>query len=853
MIRTWLHRLLPLVGLILFGLALWVLHHQMKAHHYKEVLSAFRDIPKGRVMLAVLFTVAGYFILTCYDHLAIQYIRQSMNYPRIALAAFIGYAFSNSIGHSFLTGGSVRYRLYSAWGLSGIDIAKVIAFSHVTFYLGTLILIGAACVFEPLPIAEMSHLPTSVIRPVGVVMMGVVLVYLLWSIKQRGPIRIRDWEFPVPSLGLSLLQIVVACLDLALVAAVLYALLPDIPMMTFAGFVGLFMVAQVVAVGSQVPGGLGVFESIMLQMLTPEVPAADVLGALLAYRIIYYILPLALAAGALGLYEVLSKRAALRQLVSGVGGWMSEMVPYVLAAGVFVAGALLLFSGATPAGAVRMRDIHKVFPLSVIEVSHFLGSVAGAALLVLAHGLQRRLGAAYVLTVALLVVGIVLSLLKGLEYEEAAVLGALLIVLLPCRREFYRKASLITDRLTAGWLVAIMAALGCTAWLVLFSFKHVEYSGNVWWQFSLHGDAPRALRAMVGASAIILTFAGASLLRPARARPAIPSREMIQQVAPIVAASPSTIANLALLGDKSLLFSESGNAFIMYGVEGRSWVVMGDPVGPEAEWRELLWRFREMCDEHDDWPVFYEIESAHLSMYVDMGLTLLKLGEEACVPLANFSLEGPARKELRQAQNRMEREGITFDIVGPGGDGVDEIMPELAAVSESWLQLKRAGEKGFSMGFFSPQYVRRLPVAILRHNGVIIAFANVWLGAQKHEMSVDLMRHRTDAPPGVMDALFAELMLWGKVQGYQSFNLGMAPLSGLENRSLAPLWNRIGAIVFGHGEHFYNFEGLRQYKEKFDPIWTPRYLASPAGLALPRILANIAALISGGLKRALVK
>jgi phosphatidylglycerol lysyltransferase len=110
------------------------------------------------------------------------------------------------------------------------------------------------------------------------------------------------------------------------------------------------------------------------------------------------------------------------------------------------------------------------------------------------------------------------------------------------------------------------------------------------------------------------------------------------------------------------------------------------------------------------------------------------------------------------------------------------------------------------------------------------------------------MRYLPDAPRGVMEYLFIELILWARREGYGQFNLGTAPLSGLENRALAPLWNRVGAFVFHHGEHFYNFQGLRDYKEKFDPEWEPKYLACPGGLSLPRILTDIAALIGGGLK-----
>ncbi|MDO8141110.1 MAG: phosphatidylglycerol lysyltransferase domain-containing protein, partial [Candidatus Brocadiales bacterium] len=161
--------------------------------------------------------------------------------------------------------------------------------------------------------------------------------------------------------------------------------------------------------------------------------------------------------------------------------------------------------------------------------------------------------------------------------------------------------------------------------------------------------------------------------------------------------------------------------------------------------------------------------------------------------------------------------------------------------------------KGFCTGFFDTEYLKNFPAGIVRKNGKIIAFVNIWLGAEKEELSLDLMRYLPESPRSVMEYLFLQLMLWGKQEGYQWFNLGMSPFSGLENHVLAPLWNRLGALVYRHGEHFFNFQGLRQYKEKFDPEWEPIYLASPGGLALPRILTNIALLISKSPKGVSVK
>ena len=146
-----------------------------------------------------------------------------------------------------------------------------------------------------------------------------------------------------------------------------------------------------------------------------------------------------------------------------------------------------------------------------------------------------------------------------------------------------------------------------------------------------------------------------------------------------------------------------------------------------------------------------------------------------------------------------------------------------------------------------------MPVAVIRREGRVLAFANVWASGERFELSVDLMRQGAAAPPTTMDALFTELMLWGRERGYAWFSLGMAPLSGFEHHRLAPPWNRFGALLFRYGEHFYNFQGLREFKEKFDPVWEPRYLAAPGPLFVPIVLTRVAALVSGGVAGAVVR
>lgn len=843
-------RIVPLLGLAIFFVALTVLYRTLEGQRFREIQEALHALPMRRITAALLLTAASYLAMTLYDHLAIAYLRRSLPWGKVSFASFVSYVFSNNLGLSVVTGGSIRYRLYSSWGLAAEEVTRLVAFTTTTFWLGILSLGGILFLVHPPSLPTGLPLPLHSTRPIGVLFLGLVAAYLVAIAARRTPVRLRGWELPLPTPRQGGMQIAVGVVDWIVAGSVLFALLPPETGLSFWSALAVYLLAQVVALISNVPGGLGVFETMVLA-LAPGLPKPALLGALLAYRAIYYLLPLATAALLLGIHELGQRHAVVVKAARTAGRWTAPVIPPVLALAVLVAGAVLLFSGATPAHPARLAWLKQAVPLGVLETSHFLASVTGAGLLLLGRGLQRRLDGAWLIAVALLAVAVVSSLLKGAHYGEALFLALLLAATLPCRRQFYRRASLLSEPFTPEWLATIVLVLGCTVWLGLFAYQHVDYSHELWWQFAFAADAPRFLRATVGTAIVVLIFAAAKLLRPATPEPAAPGPADLAAAATLAAISPRSEAYLALLGDKSLLFDETRSGFLMYGVEGRSWVAMGDPVADPQVARELVWQFRALVEHHGGWPVFYEVGPDSLPLYVDMGLTPLKIGEEARVPLASFDLEGAARRGLRYIHRRLGKDGCTCEVIPPPGVAV--LLPELRAISDGWLAEKRTREKGFSLGFFDDAYLCHCPVAVVRQGTRAIAFTNLWLAGDQEELSLDLMRHLPEAPNGVMEYLFVSLMLWGKEQGFRWLSLGMAPLAGLENRPFAPLWNRIGAMIFRHGEEFYNFAGLRQYKAKFDPVWEPRYLVCPGGAALPRILLNIATLISGGVTGILSK
>lgn len=844
-------RLAPVVAFAVFALAVWLLSHSLRQFHFRDLTRATASITGFRLLLSFLLTCLGYFVSSGYDLLALRYIRQPLALSRIILASFISYAFANNTGSlSIITSSGVRYRFYGAWGLSTLEIGEVVLFSMATFWLGFLTLGGASFLLAPLHLPASFHLQAVSFSVLGAIFLAAAAVYLVACAVRKQPLRIKGWEIVIPGFSLALQQVAVAVTDLLFAAGVLYVLLPSEPGLSFMLFLSIYLSSLLIGLISNVPGGLGVFEAAMLLQLGPFLPGATILGALLVYRAIYFILPLGLASVVLAGQELLRRKSRIGGYVAAIGRTTSGLVPPVLAAVTFISGAALLFSGATPAITARVAMAKTFLPLPLLELSHFLASIIGLVLLVLASGIYKRLDAAYFLAVFLLLAGAALSLLKGLDYEEALLLLGVLAVLLPCRRQFYRKASLLDEPFSPGWLGAISIVLLGSIWIGFFSYKHVEYSTELWWHFTFAGDGPRFLRATVGVAAVAFLLALAKLLRAARAKPAYPDDNDLTTAMAIASRFPYSYAYLALLGDKELLFNDDRSAFLMFGARGRSLIAMGDPVGSDQDIPELLWQFKDLCDQHAGLPVFYEVNRKNLHLYLDLGLTPLKIGEQGRVSLKDFSLDGSARKVLRHSRRQVTRQGCSFEVIGP--EEVDKQLPILRSISDAWLADKNAHEKGFSLGFFEDRYLRRFPAAIVRRDNDIIAFANLLPGAEKYELSVDLMRYLSNAPHGVMDFLFVEIMLWAKEQGYSWFDMGMAPLAGLENTAAA-MWPRVGAFIFRHGEHFYNFQGLRHYKNKFAPTWEPKYLVSPAGLALPRILADTTALIAGGTRGIFLK
>ncbi|HEH9400588.1 TPA: bifunctional lysylphosphatidylglycerol flippase/synthetase MprF [Aeromonas sobria] len=832
----------PLCSLLLLGTALTVLYHLTHSWHWHDIRVAIWSQPLPLLAAALLLTLFSYGCLCCYDLLALHALGKQLPWQQVGITSFIAYTFSNTLGFALLTGTSVRYRIYSSLGLATGEVARVVLFCSITFFLGLLAWGGGALltcdVSQLLP--EWPLWADTLLKLSGAMALLLVVTYLCWP---QSRLCWREHTLTLPGFRVRLLQLLVALIDWMAAAAVLFVLLPaqSVP---YPVLLSAFVLASFLGVLAHVPGGIGVFEASMSLLLANYLPADKLLASLLLYRCIYYVIPFLCALLLFTSQEMLQQKVRWQRL-QGIMSAVREFLPALISLGTFAAGSLLLCSGMIPTMRSRIETLLQVLPLHLLELSHVLGSVSGVLLILLARSLYRRHDAAFRISQLLLVLGMTFSLLKGGGWESTLLLGSFLLIMTPCRPLFYRKGSLLHAQFTPGWLVSVGAVLLGALWLLLFSYRQVEYDHALWFHFSPHGGAARGLRAMGSVVAVLAVVGVAQLLAPLRIVGNKPDKEALARAHELVVREGGSHGYLAQLKDKSLLFHPAGDAFLMYGIEGSSWIVMGDPVGRPELIEELLWQFRELCDEHDANPVFYQVSARYLPLYLELGLIPFKLGEEAMVDLTTFDLAGSRLRNLRQSHAKGKREGLTFEVVE--ASAVAPLLPRLQTVSDSWLQNKMGKEKGFSVGRFDPDYLTLSPAALVRHEGQTVGFANLWVSDNKESLSIDLMRYSLDSGTApIMDFLFVELLLWGKAQGYASFNLGMAPMSGFNDHPLGSYWDRLGNTLFMRGSRFYNFQGLRRYKEKFSPHWEPRYLLCSSKLALPRTLTHLITLISRG-------
>lgn len=490
------------LNLLLFGLALWALDRVFHAYPAADILRALRAVPPRSILLAIAITLLGYLSLVGYDIVAFRFVGPRLPLRRMLLPSFISFAVSNNAPASMVAAGGVRYRLYQPHGLTLLAAAAVAGLNIITYALGLCVLAGVALLFRP-DAGPGAGVPG---RILGMLLLAAAAGYVLATRFVRGALRVRGREVRLPPLRIAVAQLGVSVADWVLSSGALYVLVAAVTPISYLGFLTAFLVSQFASLLVPIPGGLGVFEAGVVLLRPSGVEAPPILAALLLYRVVYYLLPLA-GAGALLAYGALRRIRRSEQPFRELVRSAHSLAPRALALTTFLAGTVLLASGAIPSDDRRLAWLARLLPLTVIEASHFLSSIVGAVLVLSAWGLERRSHVAYHLVRMLFVAGIVLTLLHSFDLRLAAFLAVVLAILMLAAREFPRPEPLARQEMGPRWVFAAGAIFLVEAWIGALLYRHVQFGGEVWWRFALFGHGSRALRAAVGASIVMLLFA----------------------------------------------------------------------------------------------------------------------------------------------------------------------------------------------------------------------------------------------------------------------------------------------------------------------------------------------------------
>ncbi|MEC4986735.1 MAG: lysylphosphatidylglycerol synthase domain-containing protein [Oscillatoria sp. PMC 1068.18] len=293
-----------LFSVLLLSLCWWAISRELKAYNYQDIANSLVNLPIARLLFSILLAALGYGIMTISDALAVRYVRYPLPWYKTTLAAFTSVTISNSLGFALVTGSAIRYRLYSAWGLSKVAIAQIIAYGNLSFWVGMCAVGGVLFVTQPLAIPAIIDLSFASMQIIGGIFLSLAIAYLILSILTHNrALHIKNHVFRIPSLQLSLAQISICGLDWAIAAGVLYTLLIS-PGLSFPAFFSIYLLAQLSGIISHIPGGLGVFETVIIFLLQPQVKPDAAIASLLAYRAVYYLLPLSIGVVLLAGYEL---------------------------------------------------------------------------------------------------------------------------------------------------------------------------------------------------------------------------------------------------------------------------------------------------------------------------------------------------------------------------------------------------------------------------------------------------------------------------------------------------------------------------------------------------------------------
>lgn len=641
---TTLRRLPALLGVALLVGAIYAVQKEFRHLRLEDVAAALDAIPRRALVLSFLSTILSYFVLTFYDRLGTIYAGHKVAYIRVAFASFCAYALSHNLGFSALSGAAVRYRLYAHWGMTPGQIARTVAFCSLTFGLGGMVLGGAILLLEPMSVPFFGDvLPPVALRGAGLALWGIVVAYVTLA-RVVGTLRVFGHEITLPGLRMALVQVLLATVDVGITAAIFYELLPTpaVGTLSFTVFLGIYVASYTAGLAANLPGGIGVFDTAILFGLEHYLPAPDILGAIVVFRLYYYVIPLFLAGGLFAGNEILLRGGTLVQWAVGARGaqalarWNEPDFSVAAATGAVALSGIMLLGVGVVSPRPDFSWLDPDYADFATQAGQFIPSLIGAGLVVLAIGLTHRVTLAWGATLVLLVMGAAFSTAQqGGHLWIAGVLLLTILLIAPFRACFYRHARLLAGPLEPSNALSLLSLVVCLLALAGFRQHLRLLPNNAWWNVVLSPEVPNSLRASVALTVTLALIAIWRLVRPGRVRWHPWDAEARLRLA--------RLGPLPASGADGVVWGEAEHAGIPFRRCGRVLLGLGDPAGSAADQVSAIWRLRDLAQQEGMDPAIWRAGPELLKVYGDIGLTALPLGEDG-LPLPETPDETPTAK-----------------------------------------------------------------------------------------------------------------------------------------------------------------------------------------------------------------
>lgn len=807
-IAHWARLVLPFV---VIPLAIWLIWHELHALNMHELRAQMGRADATLLVLAACSAVAAVIAMGLYDAIALK----GLTFTRRWRIGAVCFAWTNFLTLGPIGGPAVRFFLYRQSGVPAESVAVQIA----RMYVGIWSSMGGVLVAILLPMPPgwawllVRLLIAIVLAPAGVMLVGMLVAR--WKREWVGSRR--------ESIGLGLVAVLEWCF--AAGAFVLAARSMGIGLPS-SELVRTMILGHVAGMVSMVPGGLGTADAAWLKLETMlGLATSDAAAHVLLFRGLFYLVPWSVSLVAMYVYLVRRSASAEK--------WLRR----VLAGALLVNAIILLASAATPAVHDRLHAMEQWMPVGVFEASHGIAVIAATWMLFLLRGVLRGYRSAAIIVAGLLLTSAISHTLKGGDWEEATACVVLLVLLLGAMHSFHRKG-----RVPIGWELAIAAACGSVAFFVvvgLAAFEKVPYTADLWTRFGPKAEASRMLRGALLTGLVGVAFFIRQAVRPVKER-VTPEPDEVDEAIKTIAGSEGTSSPLGVgVGDKGIWRADKGG-LVVYQRAHDKMIVYADPVVPAGRETDFIRELLTYTEIEDFDLVFYEISDHWLGPLHEFGFSFFKLGEEAVVPIEGFTMAGGDWAGMRQIVRKAEKAGFSFRVCDPPHP--PELIEQAREVSDQWLVHKDVREMQFSLGYFSESYLQRFPIGgAFDAEGRLAAFVN--LLATRTEVSVDFMRFKARLVDNLMDYCIGKSMLWAAETGHGRFSLGMAPLADVGVHRRSRPFERGARLIYQHAERIYNYRGLKAYKEKFHPVWEPRYLAFQGPWALADSLVTVMRLI----------